>query len=716
MIRPIHNFKRSRRLDSAGGFNLQSISNKPAYIVALILLAITIPASFLQINNQTQTVNAVQAADPLTIPACASNPECFAFTVDTRLQFDGATTGTETTFAIPLSGRVNNTNNTADWIINWGDGTTDTPGSITGSTTHVGITHDYASTSGAGQYQITIRPNGAATTGWFDAFGFYYSANGNNGHKFYSIDTPLTDLMRTKGSTYRFAYVFYGTRNAQEIPANLFANISTTGDTNFNYMFEHTFDSYASNSTTGTIPIGLFDSINTSQGEDFSSMFGYTFSYYAQSSTTATIPPGLFDSIDTSQGINFRSMFEDTFDGYAQSSNTATIPIGLFDSINTSQGEDFSSMFFWTFLEYAPSSTVATIPDGLFDFINTSQGIDLSDMFSYTFFEYALNSTVATIPDGLFDAIDISQNANLDPIFQATFYDYARRTAKFIVSGAQIGTTLVFDNPYSVKVGPTGTPDDYPAVTAGDQIYPTYNDNTRFIPAPSGAYATNYTWYYKDGTSCAEAVPTADCGPQDPTTKYTGTWPNTTEWTPTTSTEKGNVTFYGVLDILELTLSANQIAVGGASGISPNSAGSFTSASNTATVRTNNFNGYKLQIATNQPSTNAHASDMPHQSSPGNYLTATTNTCSWNDTTKVFTDASAAVAVNTWGFTMSPTNLSAQQLCKVPPSNTPLTVKSTTAANETGDDTTFYYGLKVNLDQVVGEYRARVVYTAVANP
>jgi hypothetical protein len=75
-------------------------------------------------------------------------------------------------------------------------------------------------------------------------------------------------------------------------------------------------------------------------------------------------------------------------------------------------------------------------------------------------------------------------------------------------------------------------------------VYPTYNSTFRSITKPTETAYANYDWYRTDGTSCAVSNPTPDCGVQNASTLVT--FSNTTEWTPETSTEKGNVTFYGV--------------------------------------------------------------------------------------------------------------------------------------------------------------------------
>jgi hypothetical protein len=175
-------------------------------------------------------------------------------------------------------------------------------------------------------------------------------------------------------------------------------------------------------------------------------------------------------------------------------------------------------------------------------------------------------------------------------------------------------------------------------------------------------------------------------------------------------TNTANTLFTVVASYVSVTTDGN---VNISSGLSPTVDGVFVSASNTATVTTNNLTGYKLNISTNQPDS-THASDMAHQSIPGHYLPATANLCTWTGTT--LTNTATALSNNTYGFTLSAANLSAQKLCKIPDSSAPLTVKTTAAADEVGDSTTIYFGAKVNTQQLAGQYKSTVVYTVVANP
>jgi hypothetical protein len=521
-----------------------------------------------------------------------------------------------------------------------------------------------------------------------------------------SATTPTAIFSRT---FHDYAY----SSNSATIPAGLFNSIRTSGATNLSSMFNGTFWYYAYNSTKATIPNDLFSFVDTSSATIANSMFQETFKYYAYNSTIATtIPSGLFDSIDISGATNLSSMFNSTFYYYAYNSTVGTIPSGLFDSVDTSGATNLSSMFGSTFYYYASNSTVGTIPSGLFDSINTSSANNLSTMFSLTFGNYAYSSTIGTIPSGLFDSVDTSGATNLSQMFFYTFSSYSRREAQFVIDGSVVATSSVYYSPYSVRIGLNGTPSRDPTVVAGDKIYPAYFTGDRKIIAPAG-YAS-FNWYREDGTSCAVINPTADCGVQDDTTL--AVFPNATEWTPDTSTEKGSITFYGVLNLyLSLYLYSDDVVIGGAGGVVPTLAGVFGSATNVATVATNNPTGYNLSLSTDQPNS-AHASDMAHQSLPGNYLPATSNVCTWSTGSKTFTNTTTALSNNTYGFTLTSDNLTNQKLCQIPNSTSPLTVKSTTSASPSGNATTIYYGAKINLEQLAGQYKTTVVYTVLANP
>ncbi len=244
--------------------------------------------------------------------------EQFVFTIDTRMprvNFGDDSTldtdpeylsGTETSFYVPLNYDVAPTFN---WLIDWGDGT---PSEIfTEAILDTDyVAHDFAA---PGEYQITIKPNGIATDGWLNAWG---DDDYGDMWAIKTIDSPLTNLMRSSNSSYRFAKMFQSAHNATSIPENLFDFVEVNNSTNLSSMFSYTFQGFGHNSTTITIPSGLFDSINTSNATSLESMFESTFMGFGRNSSHATIPDDLFTSIDTSNAANMSLMFSSTFSSF----------------------------------------------------------------------------------------------------------------------------------------------------------------------------------------------------------------------------------------------------------------------------------------------------------------------------------------------------------------------------------------------------------------
>jgi hypothetical protein len=260
-------------------------------------------------------------------------PEEFKFTIDTRMTDTKDTdpnhySDTSTSFVIPVDGTVGTvfSQHVYDWIVNCGGGQADQV--ISGSTKDSGIPCSYPE---PGEYQITIKPNGTGSMGWMNAFGFQFYDKATN-LKVKSIDTPLTNNMRTHGAERRFAYMFTELKNATSLPEELFSYIETS-TYNFTRMFEATFLMFGYNSTAITIPAGLFAALDTSKGTHFDRMFFKTFGYFGTHSLVASIPEGLFDSINTERGVVFTRMFERTFWQFSKSSTIATVPTGLFKSL-----------------------------------------------------------------------------------------------------------------------------------------------------------------------------------------------------------------------------------------------------------------------------------------------------------------------------------------------------------------------------------------------
>jgi hypothetical protein len=151
--------------------------------------------------------------------------EEFSFTVQDSGSFD-----------IPLEG----VNGGAEvwqpynWIIDWGDGTTQTV-SGTGGGYIFGyyIPHTYSDSKST--HTIIIRPNGKATQGWFNAFGCGNNPASNSA-KIISINSPqITTNMRTIGP-YSHYLMFSSCSGLTSLPENLLP-ATTLADRCYHYIF-----------------------------------------------------------------------------------------------------------------------------------------------------------------------------------------------------------------------------------------------------------------------------------------------------------------------------------------------------------------------------------------------------------------------------------------------------------------------------------------------
>jgi len=318
--------------------------------------------------------------------------EVFKFTIDTRMtdtldtdpaHFDGV----DTVFTIGTGGTYW-WDNQFDWLIDWGDGSP--VETATGSGTS-GITHDYASTGGPGEYQITIMPNGTPTAGWMDVFGFGSGAGADqaNRNMFKTIDSPIPPSYRFPEALWSFTWTFYGLRNATSIPEDLFSLIDTSTTSDFSNMFDGTFFYYAYNSTSFTIPAGLFDSLDLSSATGTAMMFADTFRSCAYNSTSATIPSGLFDKVNTTNSLNLGGLFQSTFYQYGYSSLSGSIPNNLFTAINFSSATNINMAFSSTFAYFASANTTPTTDInniwGSADFAGTISDSNAAGVFGFTF-------------------------------------------------------------------------------------------------------------------------------------------------------------------------------------------------------------------------------------------------------------------------------------------------------------------------------------------
>lgn len=345
-------------------------------------------------------------------------------------------------FSMPTSGLVGKTMPEYNWLINC-DSINNPDDFIAVS----GIALDYHDNpliceyTEPGEYQITIRPNGEAIMGWMDAFATCYNESESaDSYMITTIDTPLTDNMRTRNTSHRFAGMFNMTYVLQEIPSDIFAYIDTTGDTNFLLMFSQTFNNSALTSLDVGIPAELFSTIDTSSAENMNGMFDNTFHGYAKSSLEATIPAGLFSSISISEGDRVIGMFTDTFSQYAHSSKIATIPSGLFATINTTDVTGLNSLFSNTFSGYAYSSEVATIPSGLFDSIDTQAATELNYTFRETFYNYCYSSSICAIPANLFNSLDVSNATTKEGVLDGSFCNFASANQADGINDTDINT------------------------------------------------------------------------------------------------------------------------------------------------------------------------------------------------------------------------------------------------------------------------------------
>jgi len=370
--------------------------------------------------------------------------EKFTFTIDTRMTNTLDTdpdhfSGTATEFYIPTNGCVGgasdwyvwpscDVNHAYDWMIDWGDDSTTVVDGTSGLDSD-GIYHNYAV---PGEYRISIMPNGPAADGWMNAFGFCSDRSTPSGctsdnlNMFKAINSPFSNLMRSSGSSNRFAFIFNWARNATGLPANLFRYIDTSGSTDVSGMFRSTFYYYAENATSATLPYSLFGSIDTSSATDVSYMFAETFVGYGFWTPSAAIPAQLFRSIDTSSAVNMRGLFYFTFQDYMCMATSGTIPANLFDSITTASATNVDQMFWGTFETYAMLSTDGAIPANLFKSINIANVDSAKSLFDSTFNIYAERSTVGTIPAGLFSSIDTSKVSDMSFMFRRTFGYYAQ--------------------------------------------------------------------------------------------------------------------------------------------------------------------------------------------------------------------------------------------------------------------------------------------------
>jgi hypothetical protein len=139
-------------------------------------------------------------------------------------------------FEIPISGLNGSNSNypSYNWIIDWGDGITETK-SGTGSVSST-IPHTYS--DGKNTHKIKIRPSGSITQGWFNAFGSGTSPTESNVAKIKSINSVITEKMRTM-NIISHQYMFHKCTGLTTLPSNLLPATTFTGTACYNNMFNY---------------------------------------------------------------------------------------------------------------------------------------------------------------------------------------------------------------------------------------------------------------------------------------------------------------------------------------------------------------------------------------------------------------------------------------------------------------------------------------------
>ena len=308
--------------------------------------------------------------------------ETLVWKIDKGPEFTLTTTGDTDSFSFSISAA-------GEFIVNWGDGKTET---ITkANTTETTYTHNYDT---ANIYTIGLSGQATAynTSTYTAAISFYVNSSQT---KIASIDGSLGAIFGTLSSDTnnqpRFRETFYNATNMKgSIPSDLFAGISGTPA---GYMFYKTFRAC---SGLTSIPAGLFAGISGAPAE---SMFYSTF--YGCSGLTS-IPSELFAGIS---GAPASYMFSETFYGC---SGLASIPDGLFAGIS---GAPTSYMFRNTF---RGCSGLTSIPSDLFAGIS---GAPAMSMFQGTFYGC---TGLTSIPENLFGNISGTAQSSM---FRNTFYN-----------------------------------------------------------------------------------------------------------------------------------------------------------------------------------------------------------------------------------------------------------------------------------------------------
>ena len=206
-------------------------------------------------------------------------------------------------FFIPLNGYsiLNTQNASYNWIINWGDGITETKSGVSSSATTNWIQHNYLT---SGIYKIVIKPV-VNNYQWMKAWGFTTGTTGNaniatNKNKIISFDYVTNKgfmQFNTSYGNYYLGYLAVGTKITY--PINEIQTVSEDNITNINSSFRNSQYYNCSNLIIPAIEVlpnsvtSISDSFRNSQ-------------YYDCTNLTTTTPEVLPNSV-TSVGDNFRN-------------------------------------------------------------------------------------------------------------------------------------------------------------------------------------------------------------------------------------------------------------------------------------------------------------------------------------------------------------------------------------------------------------------------